>query len=133
MGTILCFQVTIPALRLHVRAENPSTFWILAADKLGGRGQFGDKSGDSERIYFGKRTLGTEIFGSTRKPNEAATCIKYQMESLGWGTEAEWSRVSSIAMGGERGFGNGVGFWGFDLMGSVLGSRGEEIEILEWI
>lgn len=137
LGTVLCFRVTAPALRFDIWAKNPSTFGILAADKLGRGGEFGDKSGDSGGIYFGERTFGTEIFGSTRKPNEAATCIEDQMESLRRSTEAERSRVSSIAMWGERRFGNGVGFGfgfgGFDLMGSVLGSRGEEIESLEWI
>lgn len=135
LGTVLCFGVTTPALRFDIGAKNPGTFGILATDKLGRGRQFGDKSGDSGGIYFGERTLGTEIFGSAREPNETTTCIEDQMQSLGWGTEAEWSRVSSIAVGGERGLGDrvGFGFGGFDLMGSVLGSRGEEIESLEWI
>lgn len=133
MGTVLCFGVTTPALRFDIGTKNPGTFGILATDKLRRGGQFGDKSGDSSWIYFGEGTFRTEISGSAREPNEATTCIEDQMQSLLWSTKAEWSGVSSIAMGGERGLENRVGFGGFDLMGSGLGRRGEESESLEWI
>lgn len=133
MGTVLCFGVTTPALRFDIWTKNPGTFGILATDKLRRGRQFGDKSGDSGWIYFGEGTFSTEISGSTREPNEATTRIEDQMQSLLRSTKAEWSRVSSIAMGGERGLGNRVGFGGFDTVGSVLGSRGEESESLEWI
>lgn len=135
LGTVLSCGITAPALRFHIGAKNPFTFGIVAADKLGRGGQFGDKSGDSGGIYFWERAIGAEISGSAGEPNEAAAGIEDQMQGLWWGAEAEGSGISSIAMGGEGRFGDGFGFGfgGFDLMGSVLGSRGEEIESLQGI
>ena len=81
---------------------NPRTFRVHAAENLGGRGHLGDKRGNRRT-----GTILAYVAAGTREPNELAAGVHYEREGLWGSAKFERNGVSTIAVRGEWGSGDG--------------------------
>lgn len=96
---------------------DPIAFGVQAAERVGGRGQFGDKSLEF-LVWFDVRTVFALVTFGARKPNHVTAGVHKEREGLGRSTEAEVYGVASVTLR-EDGSGGGRGSVGiFEVAGS---------------